>query len=75
MYELHGCLSQGVSVCRLSDHPLAFDAGLMEHSRRGYMLLRVRMTATVAIRWGDGRTPTLRDSDNHHDVMDVALQQ
>jgi hypothetical protein len=52
MYELHGCLSQGVSVCRLSDHPLAFDAGLMEHSRRGYMLLRVRMTATVTIRWG-----------------------
>ena len=52
MYELHGCLSQGVSVCRLSDHPLAFDAGLMEHSRRGAVLLRVRMTARVAIRWG-----------------------
>ena len=52
MYELHGCLSQGVSVCRLSDHPLVFDGGLMEHSRRGSMLLRVRMTARVTIRWG-----------------------
>jgi hypothetical protein len=52
MCELHGCLSQGVSVCRLSDHPLVFDGGLMEHSRRGSMLLRVRMTARVTIRWG-----------------------
>ena len=43
----------------------------MEHSRRGSMLLRVRMTATVTIRWGVHRLYEIAITRN--DVMDVAL--
>jgi hypothetical protein len=59
---LHGCLSQAVSVCLLSDSPLDLDGRCWNTCVEIIVVERRHDEGVV------GRTPTLGDSDKHHDV-------